>query len=312
MWTTEVKLPANLPKLDHRDSLVLMGSCFSTEIGGKLESALFNVNLNENGTIFHPIPLCRSISRAISGIPYHEDDLIFAQGKWHSTDHQGHVSHEEKVETLRRMNQCASRLAQALKQAKVLVITWGTSWGYMHKANDLVVANCHRIPQAEFSKILTQKEELVELFCATFAGLQTFNPTLEIMLTVSPVRHWKDGAFENGNSKSELISAVHEVKRRCARVHYFPAYEIMMDELRDYRFYKDDMLHPSALAVDFIWQKFQSSAMKSEVQALNAELSKRARIFQHKDASEGHRLQVDKVKKEMEKQVNEFYGIKKG
>jgi hypothetical protein len=312
MWTTEVKLPTNLPKLDHRDSVVLMGSCFSTEIGGKLKSALFNVNINENGTIFHPVPLCRSICRAISGVPYHENDLIFAQGKWHSIDHQGHVSHEDKSEALRQMNTCSSNLHQALKKAKVLVLTLGTSWGYMHKANGVLVANCHRIPQAEFSKVLTQKEELIDLLSGAFKVLHKFNPSLEIIQTVSPVRHWKDGAIENSNSKSELICAVHEAVRQSPQVHYFPAYEIMMDELRDYRFYKDDMLHPSSLAVDFIWQKFQASTMTRRLQSLNEELSKLARLFKHKDTSEEHMLQVESVKKEMEKKVSEFYGTKKG
>ncbi|MFT4678876.1 MAG: hypothetical protein ACI84C_000671 [Flavobacteriales bacterium] len=312
MWTTEVKLPADLPHLNHQDSIVLMGSCFSSEIGGKLERSMFTVNTNEFGVIFHPIPICRAIDRALDGYNYSERDLIFAQGKWHSTDHQSHVSHENKDEALRLMNICSTRLKDALVKAKLLVLTLGTSWGYLHKMNDLVVANCHRIPQAEFSKELSSKEELVVILDELRGKLSRFNPSLEVIYTVSPVRHWKDGGIENSNSKSELIAAVHNVSRSQAKTHYFPAYEIMIDELRDYRFYKDDMLHPSSLAVSFIWDKFQMCVMDKELRLLNDKLMKHARIFDHRDESEAHLSEKERVGVQMKKMVSEFYGTKKG
>ena len=312
MWTTEVTLPTSLPRVNHQDSMVLMGSCFSSEMGAKLRETLFTVNVNEFGIIFHPIPISRSLERAMEGYEYSERDLLFAQGKWHSTDHQNHVSHENKDEALRLMNSCRANLHDALSQAKVLVLTLGTSWGYVHQASNLVVANCHRLPQSDFKKELTVKEDLVEVFNRMLVELNSFNPNIEVIFTVSPVRHWKDGGIENSNSKSELIAAVHSVLRMHTKTHYFPAYEIMMDELRDYRFYKDDMLHPSSLAVAHIWEKFQLCVMDDNLRALNSELMKLARIFSHRDESDAHKHEMEKVDSQMREKVSEFYRTKKG
>ena len=232
-----------------------------------------NTLANPFGILFNPFSIMNSLERMLNNRPYEEGDLLQVGDHWVSLDHHGKFNNQDKSTALASINASLLRGRNQLLSSDVVFITLGSSWVYEHLQQERVVANCHKIPNKEFNKrILTQQEvhlilrHVPELFRAK-------KLKAKIVFTVSPVRHWKDGATENQRSKSQLLSAVHSVVDEFDNCHYFPSYEYMMDDLRDYRFYATDMLHPSPQAIDYVWQKFQTSFFSDETRLICKEIS---------------------------------------
>lgn len=257
-----------------------MGSCFSENIGKKLEYYKFQTLQNPFGILFHPLAIENLIQKALGQYEYSEGDIFQSDGRWHCFDAHSELTSGSKEVLLKGLNDALMNTANALKEASHIMITLGTAWVYEHKERNTIVANCHKVPQKEFSKKLLSPAEIESSLQNVMALIQKVNPNVQIIFTISPVRHLKDGFVENQRSKSVLISAIHAtigVPPLGARGLYFPSYEIMMDELRDYRFYKEDMVHPNALAIDYIWEKFRSvwiSEQACEAMAKVAEIQK--------------------------------------
>ena len=255
--TTEIPISPSEHQIGVSDKLLLVGSCFAQEMGQWFLQRRFDVHLNPNGILFHPMVMARCLRRAMHKINYEVSEWIVHDGLYHSFDHHGCWSNVSGNYLRDCVNEQVARTAYSLANASTLVLTWGSAWGYKWVVNGRWVANCHKIPQTNFTKELITADEIVEEHQELFNELLTINPSLRIIISVSPVRYWRDGAHGNQVSKSHLILAASQLAETNAQVHYFPAYEIMMDELRDYRFYNPDMLHPTPQAVEIIIGKFR-------------------------------------------------------
>lgn len=257
---TKVEMPAISSEILHSDKIMLMGSCFADNIGERLKSAKFNCLANPFGTLYNPLSISQALRQVISGRIYSEgDDELFRgnDGLWHSWMHHSRFSSADMSECISTINSSISKASFQLKDIDKLIITFGSSWVYRLKQNGSVVANCHKQNDKLFNRERLTPEEIVSEWNALVSELKTMSPKLEIIFTVSPIRHRKDGFHANQLSKAGLLLAVDSIcSSNSSFCSYFPAYEIMMDELRDYRFYADDMLHPSSIAVDYIWELF--------------------------------------------------------
>ena len=255
---TQIPLqPEKYNPIDYHSKIVLIGSCFAEHIGQKLEYFKFQNLLNPFGILFHPLGIERLITNAINEKEYTERDIFFHDEQWHCYDAHSRLSNSSKEEFLKALNGNIKLTHQYINDSTHFIITLGTAWVYRHIETDAIVSNCHKVPQKQFTKVLLTVETVSESLKAIISLIRSVNPNTVIIFTVSPVRHLKDGFVENARSKAHLISAVHEVAEPRHHIHYFPSYEIMMDELRDYRFYDDDMVHPNTTAVNYIWEKFQ-------------------------------------------------------
>ena len=238
-------------QIAYQSKILLLGSCFSENIGDKLSYFKFQSTQNPFGILFHPKAIENFITNAINEKKYLDDDLIFQNETWHSFDAHSSLSSVNKNELLNKLNASISITNRALKEASHIIITLGTSWVYRFIETDAIVANCHKIPQKKFLKKLLLVEEITKSLAAILVLLKSVNKDISVLFTVSPVRHLKDGFIENTQSKAHLIAAIHQVLEH-QNVSYFPSYEIMMDELRDYRFYAEDMIHPNKTAINYI------------------------------------------------------------
>ena len=261
IFRTEVPIAPKKPEIDYGSKVLLVGSCFVENIGKKLEYFRFQNSINPFGILFHPAAILNFFLKVEEEKEYSEEDIFFHNDLWHSFDAHSDFNTTQKREILDALNSAVKQASEFLREATHVVLTPGTAWAYRSVETNKIVANCHKLPQKKFNKELTAVEEDLQ---RSVDVLRKLNPSAEIILTVSPVRHLKDGFVENQRSKARLISAVHEVVQANERIHYFPAYEIVMDELRDYRFYGEDMVHPNSVAVDYIWQKFAETWISSE------------------------------------------------
>jgi hypothetical protein len=256
-FTTEISITPSQHQIKVSDKMLLMGSCFAQEMGEWLRHRRFDVNLNPNGILFHPMVIARCLRRAIQNRLYDANECVSHDNLYHSFDFHGSFSSSTELALLEALNAQLEVTHKSIVTASTLILTWGSAWGYKWKASDEWVSNCHKIPQSNFSKELIHSDEIVPAYQNLLRELWTINPNLQVIISVSPVRYWRDGAHGNQISKAHLLLAASQLSSSDSRIHYFPAYEIMMDELRDYRFYNADMLHPSPQAVEFIVAKFQ-------------------------------------------------------
>lgn len=246
-----------------------MGSCFAAHIGQFLQERKFNIQLNPTGILYNPASLQQCVVRLQQGDPFAADELFYANGLWHSFAHHGRFSHADRSQALAQMNAALADGHHQWQRAGVIIVTLGTAWAYRHKEKDTIVANNHKLPAADFERVLLSPRQIVAHLSAMItATSKSANPP-HWLLTVSPVRHLKDGAIGNNQSKAHLLTAVHEVVARYDKVHYFPGYEILLDELRDYRFYDTDHAHPSAEAIGHIWSRFSAAFFSEETSTLN-------------------------------------------
>ncbi len=240
----------------HQEKIFLIGSCFTENIFEKLANNKFQCFKNPYGIIYHPLAIAKTLKEVITQKNYTENDLYKNNDLWHSWNHHSSFSNAEKSETLQYINSKIKQAHQHLKNSKHLIITFGTAWAYQLKENQALVANCHKYSAATFDKKLLSIEEIKTEFIELLKQLKKFNPNLNIIFTISPVRHIRDGFRENQWSKSVLQLSVQQLQAENSNLGYFPSFELVMDDLRDYRFFKDDMVHPNAVAIDYIFEYF--------------------------------------------------------
>lgn len=261
-----VDVPSMPLKISFDDGVVSLGSCFADAMGVRLEQGGFRVERNPFGTLYNPASVAAALDRLVADREIVEEDLVQHESLWHSWHHHGAFSRPTSAETLEACNDRIHQAHRSLAEAKVLLVTFGTAWIYEHEGR--VVANCHKLPPQRFHRRRLSVEEIAAVWQPLLQTLSAFNPDLSIVFTVSPIRHLADGAHDNQLSKSTLLLAVDRLLataadgegRQGARV-YFPAYEIVLDELRDYRFYGADLSHPSPVAEDIVYERFQQAAM---------------------------------------------------
>ncbi|QXP57178.1 GSCFA domain-containing protein [Cellulophaga sp. HaHa_2_95] len=254
---TQIPLTKAKHQIDYNSQLLLLGSCFVENIGEKLTYFKFRSVQNPFGILFHPLAIEKLISRAITNTAYTEDEVFYLNDRWQCYDAHSELSAPTKEALLDNLNNSLVIVRQQLEKATHLIITLGTAWVYRELRTDRVVANCHKVPQASFYKELLSVIAIQESLERIVALVAKVNSKVQVVFTVSPVRHLKDGFVANQQSKAHLITAIHQVIHTSGeKSAYFPSYELMMDELRDYRFYAEDMIHPNAVAIRYIWEKF--------------------------------------------------------
>jgi len=260
--------------ISYASKIVLLGSCFSENIGDQLNYFKFQTVQNPFGILFHPKAIKELVANAIHEKTYTETDLVFQNERWHCFDAHSKLSAPEKKDVLSQLNKAITSTNTALKEATHLVITLGTSWVYRDTATHKIVANCHKIPQKKFSKELLSVQEVTETLSEIITLIQSVNASINIIFTVSPVRHLKDGFVENTQSKSHLIAGIQTLLSNSkSNLHYFPSYEIMMDELRDYRFYSEDLIHPNTTAIRYIWERFTTTWVDEKAAEMMQEIN---------------------------------------
>jgi len=286
-FRTEILIHKPTETISYEDQLMLIGSCFVETIGKKFQDGGFQTTINPFGILYNPHSLVQSIERLLNPIPFETADLFSYQGVWNSFAYHSRFSYPSREETLRNINEQLASGAMRMQSARWLMITLGTAWVYKLADSGAVVANCHKLPENRFIRHRMSEEEIVEVFTPLIERLHILNPALRILMTVSPIRHWKDGAHENQLSKASLLLAIEQIQQRFSFVHYFPSYELMMDELRDYRFYAEDMIHPNATAIGFIWEKLLLNYLNRDAQKTLKEVEQLNKALQHRSLHPG-------------------------
>lgn len=281
MFSLTFDIPESSEKINLHDSIYCLGSCFSDNIGLKLSQNKFRVETNTFGVIYNPYSIFNNI-RSVLSDTFPSNDFIQSASVFFHWDAHSEISHTDRNQLQALISDKVAKSKKQLTSAKWILITLGTAHIYTYNATRKIVANCHKIPQKEFSKRLLSVQEITELYFEVFQQLHTVNPEAKVILTVSPVRHIRDGLVENNHSKAILIQAVQEIVRQDPNAHYFPAYEIMIDELRDYRFYKEDMIHPSEQAIDYVWSKFITTMTDKKTQTFIQKWEKMRKSLAHR------------------------------
>jgi lysophospholipase L1-like esterase len=298
--------------IDYNAKILLLGSCFSENIGDKLNYFKFQTSQNPFGILFHPKAIENLVTNAINEKKYLPEDLIFQNEHWHSFDAHSSLSTTDKNELLANLNSAIIATNKKLKEATHIIITLGTSWVYRFIETDVIVANCHKIPQKKFLKTLLSVDEITKSLKTTISHLKSVNKNIHILFTVSPVRHLKDGFTENMQSKSHLITAIHSIMKT-KNSSYFPSYEIMMDELRDYRFYAEDMIHPNKTAINYIWERFAETRISESSKLTMKEVETIQKGISHRpfnENSEQHQKFLTNLEIKKEKLNSIFNFIK--
>lgn len=277
--TTKIDLPKLDLRIDHAKSGMMLGSCFADSISELMLSAKFNVTKNPFGVLYNPFSIAASLMRLDSAQEFTAAELCRRDDLWFSFAHHGSFSSTEADRALDNINSALNAGAAALKSVDYVVITFGTSWIYRNRATGNVVANCHKLPSSEFVRERLTVEDITTLYKPLLEGVLK---SKHVLFTVSPIRHIKDGLRQNSISKATLLLAIDTLTNAYDNAEYFPSYEIMMDELRDYRFYKEDMLHPTDQAVEYIWTLFQQSAMDRPTQELISQIVQLNRAASHR------------------------------
>lgn len=308
-WTLTFDIPEGNPKIHHGSPILSIGSCFSTVIGEKLTERKFTVLNNPFGTLFNPVSMIQVMEDALLEMPINTDMMLVRDGLYlHFGMHSdvAAYSQESLSRLIRKKQQMTKKI---LETASHILVTFGTSWVYEFGYQGQIVANCHKQPTGLFEKRLLEVEEIVKNFNAFLKILRQFNSKVQVILTVSPVRHTKDGIPENHLSKAILAVASQKIATSNAAVHYFPSYEIMMDELRDYRYYKEDLIHPSSVAEDYIWERFKKTWIEPKAFPLIQELEGIKRDLSHRpfnSDSPAHQKFLDNLQRKIERYSKDF------
>lgn len=307
-FRTQVERPEKVTEIGYSDHLLLLGSCFAENMGKLLLANKFCCDVNPYGILYNPLSIAGALQEMAEGKVYTGQDLFEAEGMWHSWMHHGSFSSDvSAADCMNRINTRLSKATNALTTVDWLVITWGTAFVYEHEGH--VVGNCHKQPDRLFSRRRLSVDEIVDVWRGVLVQLKQQNPSLKVLFTVSPIRHAKDGMHGNQLSKSTLLLAIDRLCHEFDCCHYFPSYEIVMDELRDYRFYADDMLHLSSLAVEYIWECFcQTYFSKDTLQAMK-EWTEIQKGLQHKPfrpQSEAYRQFLSQIMLKIERMKQKF------
>lgn len=280
---TRISIPKAPFTFSHTEQTVLLGSCFAENIGKKLEENKFKIDLNPFGTLYNPSSIAEAIRMLLRPERFTGDDLFLHEGIYHSFSHHSRFSSSSETECLANINGRLFRSADSLRESRRMILTFGTAWVYRLKNSGKVVSNCHKLPEKMFDRQLLTVEKIATEWKSLLLSLWEQNPDLKILFTVSPIRHWKDGAHGNQLSKATLLLAIDALQKEFPeRTAYFPAYEIMMDELREYRFYADDMLHPSPAAVEYIWERFTDNMLSTDSLTILKEWKNIQKAINHK------------------------------
>jgi len=290
---TEILLPKERNLIDYDSKLILLGSCFSDNIGEKLGYFKFNNFVNPFGILFHPVAIENFILNSINEKQFNDKDVFCHNEIWHSFETHSVLSSSSKNELLASINSAVKQSNKQLQQATHIIITLGTSWVYRYLETDTIVANCHKIPQKKFSKELLTINEIAESLEGSIALIKSLKKDVSIIFTLSPIRHLKNGFVENKLSKARLLSAIHEVTDAKDGIHYFPSYEIMMDELRDYRFYAEDMIHPNTTAIQYIWERFRDTWISDNAVKIMDEVNSIQKDLTHKPFNPGSKQHAE-------------------
>ena len=271
-------------KTGYQKKNLFLGSCFTENVGNRMKILKYNTDINPFGILYNPISVANGLRILLEKRKFHKDDLIEHDGLWHSFFHHGRFSGTNMSETLEKINKRIHQSSTFLKEADFLFLTFGTSWIYEFKKTGQTVSNCHKIPANEFKRFRITIGEIVEEYREILPEIWKINPEMKVVFTVSPIRHWKDGAVDNQRSKATLLLSIDRLiqefgSEKCV---YFPAYEIVMDELRDYRFYADDMIHLSDVAVNHIWSVFEEYMIEKESITISEKVQKITKALNHK------------------------------
>jgi hypothetical protein len=269
-------------KISYSDKIFFIGSCFSEEIGKKMQNLKFNVLQNPNGILYDPVSISSALDSYIQNKIFNEDDIFYLNDLWHSWQHHSVFSGMSKEDVLQNINRSQTEANNFLKTASWLIITPGTSYNYIFKKSGVPVANCHKAPQNFFEKKLLSTDEIISNLSGSISKLRSLNSNLKIIFTISPVRHVKDGVVENNRSKGRLIDAIHSITEKFENVFYFPSYELIIDVLRDYRFYKSDLVHPTSAATDFVFENFCNAFLDDPGKKLLEEIKAISSAINHK------------------------------
>jgi hypothetical protein len=315
-FRTQIPIPKSNRPIDYNSKIVSLGSCFAENMGDKFQYFKFQNTINPFGIIFNPVSIEKIIHKAINGIVFTEKDIFFYNERWHCFDVHSDLSNSNKEDLLASLNAIVKSTNLQITESTHFIITYGTSWVYRNIDSNEIVANCHKVPQKQFKKELLSVVEIEESMANTLKLIHAANPDCKIIFTVSPVRHIKDGFVENQVSKANLISALHtvlQVPLSGAEGAYFPSYEIMMDELRDYRFYAEDMLHPNQVAIDYIWNRFRETTISETAFAVMDEVEGIQKSLSHKPFnpnSESHLKFESKLREKITKLENQYSFMK--
>ena len=302
---TILDIPPSSDKITYNDRVMFIGSCFASSIGLQMTMGHMPVMINPSGTVYNPVSVCNTLDTIIEKKEFDLDDLYYHDGNYLSLYHYTDFSSEDPLKVLEKINRKSQEAYQFLRKSEFLFITFGTARVYRFKKTGLIVSNCHKMPADNFDVELLKVDDVVKLWEKYLEKLHLLFPRLKVIFTISPVRHWKDGAFGNQVSKSVLFLAVAELLKHSVSSKYFPAYEIVMDDLRDYRFYSEDMLHPSATAVNYIWDAFSGCYMDTKTMNIWREVVKISKACNHRITD----TSADKIADFCERMINRISEI---
>lgn len=296
-------------KIRHNDLIYSCGSCFASELSVRLDSLRFKIIRHPFGIVYNPLSIAQQLDKLFAQNFYTESDLITHNGLFHSLEHHSSFSSPDKNHVLDQLNRSSEEAFSQLKNCRFLVLTLGSSFYYRLNSNQQVVANCHKLPSNLFNKNLASLEEIYKRLHQVIDRMLIFNPSLQILLSVSPVRYLKDGYIENQRSKSRLILACEQLCNQFESCTYIPAYEIFMDDLRDYRYVKDDLVHPNQMAIDYIFNYFEQAYFNKETRTLVAKIKKWNQLSSHRvlhaesEAYAKYYLQLEQLQAEIELEI---------
>ncbi len=285
-FRTKIGITPSSLKITYDHPVMFIGSCFSSYIGSKMAEGHMPVMINPSGTVYNPVSVISTLDTVLTRRWYKQEDIFFHNGMWHSFDHYAEFSGDDPEKVLEKINNNMQKAYSFIKNSGFLFITFGTARVYRYRKTGRIVSNCHKVPAKEFVSELLEVEDIVSLWTEKLNELNRQFPSLKVIFTISPVRHWKDGAHGNQVSKSVLFLAVEELLKNNPETNYFPAYELVMDDLRDYRFYDEDMLHPSASAVSYIWDAFAECYLDGKTQNTWREVGRISKATAHRFVSD--------------------------
>ncbi len=281
-FSLQLDIPPLTPSIKYSDKFLLIGSCFTEHISERLQQHKFRVCTNPHGILFNPVSVAESLDRCVSGESYKEDDLFYLNELWNSWKHHTRFSHTDKKSALELINSSLKEAESVIRNANYIIITLGSAFQYYLKENNHPVSNNHRAPSQWFEKRLLEIDTICERLQQSINNITSINADVKFIFTISPVRHIRDGVVQNNRSKARLLEAVHQLCENNEQAYYFPSYELVIDVLRDYRFYDIDLVHPNYAATQFIWEKFVDACMCNETKTLMQQVSEIAIAKKHR------------------------------
>ncbi|MCE9538863.1 MAG: GSCFA domain-containing protein [Bacteroidetes bacterium] len=275
-------IPPFEPKINYAHKFLFVGSCFTENIGETMQQYKFNVKINPNGVLYNPASMAVALRRYIDNKTIRENELFYANECWNSWEHHSRFSKTDKQTCLTTINNSISSAHHFIKETDWLFITFGSAFIYKRNDTGELVGNCHKVPQKEFTKQMLTVNEIIDDYKILIQQLKTLNNNLKIIFTISPVRHIREGIIENNRSKARLIEAVHELVKQNDNLFYFPAYELVIDDLRDYRFYNSDLVHPNEQAINYVFEKLMNTIFDDKTKELFEKIKDIVTAKQHR------------------------------